>query len=336
LQPGAAYARVARVKEVGSMSRRRYSALQITANSWDEALSLARYLGSRFVFRGQRNATWSLQTRLERECDSVRLAPSSRKSTEDQILEYFGRRIHLYVNALHMDALSLLSLLQHHGGPTRLLDFTRSFYVAAFFALEDAREADQCAAVFACDGIALAIEADVALGTPFAGYLGQDSRPKKVEYVNRVLSERGGISAAQYYPENMIFEDRARKPAVLVVDPDWVHERIDVQQGTFLFPTKLDVSFEANLAYVFGWGEKICFCKASSESWNQINKEAPVALLKLELPYRVRASALSELQRMNVTAQTLFPGLDGFARSQSKHVYTTPFFGNGSFGDGRA
>ena len=36
--------------------------------------------------------------------------------------------------------LEWLALMQHYGAPTRLLDFTRSPYVACFFALEELKK----------------------------------------------------------------------------------------------------------------------------------------------------------------------------------------------------
>ena len=37
-------------------------------------------------------------------------------------------------------------------------------------------------------------------------------------------------------------------PGVVHVIPAWQNERLSVQQGSFLFPFRLDVSFERNLA----------------------------------------------------------------------------------------
>ena len=47
-------------------------------------------------------------------------------------------------------------------------------------------------------------------------------------------------------------------------------------------------------------------------------------LIKIILPEAVRNEAMESLYKMNITAATLFPGLDGFARSMKYHL-TWPF-----------
>ena len=39
------------------------------------------------------------------------------------------------------------------------------------------------------------------------------------------------------------------------------------------------------------------------------------AMIKIVLPRRIHREAIDDLRKMNITAATLFPGLDGFARS---------------------
>lgn len=59
---------------------------------------------------------------------------------EERALRIFRRKanIHLRERGLLDDELHCLALMRHQGSPTRLLDFTKSPYVAAFFALERA------------------------------------------------------------------------------------------------------------------------------------------------------------------------------------------------------
>lgn len=46
----------------------------------------------------------------------------------------------------------------------------------------------------------------------------------------------------------------------------------------------------------------------------------PGLITKIVIPDRLRATVLAELASMNVTAASLFPGLDGFARSMYSHL----------------
>src|ERR1035438_2080011 len=103
-----------------------------------------------WVFRGQANARWSLTTSLERAA-TWRHLPIDH--AESQLISAFKSQAHLYeadVPPLEND-LDWVALMQHHGCPTRLLDFTRSPYIALYFALERA-EANRSCAVWAVNG----------------------------------------------------------------------------------------------------------------------------------------------------------------------------------------
>jgi hypothetical protein len=93
-------------------------------------------LNKDYIFRGHSCASWKLQSILERVLEGK--YESAAKSFEEFALGYFRRRFHLYEKSTisKKNDLEWLSLMQHHGTPTRLLDFTYSPYVALYFAFE--------------------------------------------------------------------------------------------------------------------------------------------------------------------------------------------------------
>jgi len=93
-----------------------------------------------------------------------------------------------------------------------------------------------------------------------------------------------------------------RKPSICPLNPFRLNARLAVQQGTFLVPLDLTCSFQDNF-------------KASvaedPDCWDKIDIVCSKKLI---------TKALSELQRMNITALSLFPGIDGFARSLQHYI----------------
>lgn len=96
------------------------------------------YLRNCFLFRGQRDSDWVLESSFDRWYKGLRTSVD-RIELADKILELFRKeceRANLDSQILG-DDIRVLALGQHHGLPTRLLDWSESPYVASFFALSD-------------------------------------------------------------------------------------------------------------------------------------------------------------------------------------------------------
>ncbi len=84
------------------------------------------------VYRGASNAEWSLLTSLDRLGGEN---PAHTKGhLEEHILRTFIRYSRPYVQQPPLNEWELLVIAQHHGVPTRLLDWSYSPFVAAHFA----------------------------------------------------------------------------------------------------------------------------------------------------------------------------------------------------------
>ncbi|WP_059018830.1 FRG domain-containing protein [Vibrio coralliirubri] len=196
---------------------------EITINSWSDFDKLVTRKNYRkWLFRGQSNYTWSLQSSLSRcfhdseqikKVREVSKTISSYYEHELVMLDKFRCHAHLYLKNLPSkdDTLSWLCLMQHYGAPTRLLDFTFSPYVALYFALE-AGTGD--AAVYLVNHDAL-IEDDV------------DTFDGEPELAYKAL-----------------FERNAGVECLFSFEPKFSNERLLAQQGLLVAPNNLELTHE--------------------------------------------------------------------------------------------
>jgi len=241
----------------------------VRLNSWADFAAVADQLEG-WVFRGQPHQDWplvsSLTRHLARYCPDITLWPLR----EERAIRVFRRKAHVYLQdaAVLDDDLRCLALMQHHGAPTRLVDFTKSPFVAAFFALWHLR----------ADG------AVFALNTPALW----KAAPRFDPGLNRdTIDMRRPGNYQKYFADNS-------QGLVWFGEPNQMDARLVAQSGILVVPGMLDVPLEQLLA----------------------NYDSSEPLLrKFILPAHVREEALRALYRMNITAATLFPGLDGLARS---------------------
>jgi hypothetical protein len=243
----------------------------VRVSKWPEFVAQTDKLQG-WAFRGHLSPEWTLVSSLSRRlmqfCPDKELWPLR----EARAMRVFRRKAHIHLNdrvALD-DDLRCLALMQHHGGATRLLDFTKSPFVAAFFALESAASD---VAVF-------------ALNTPELW-----SRPPDFDQT---------LTRAKIDPRIKGNFDRFfginKFPLLWFGEPSEMDARLIAQSGLFVLPGVLDQPLEQVLAH-YGGSDGL--------------------LTMFLLAPEIRDEAMRALYRMNVTYATLFPDLDGLARSVS-------------------
>lgn len=267
---------------------------EYTICSWEDCRKLFQLL-EHWVFRGQADSSWTLQTTLERgarinNCDAGKLP-----EIEKKIIREFQRRSYNYLDKVPdaENTLEWLSLMQHHGAPTRLLDFSYSYYIALYFSIEQAlRESS----VYCLNKELIYRK---GLNKEKNQYDGQLYEYGTQEYCNYVLSQQ------------------TLSPLVMLIAPFHLHERLSRQQGLFAIPFEGRRSFEYNLALTVDQFRKELpqYRKLDGYENRMDRLQEECALLKVNIPREFHSEIRKELKWMNVTSETLFPDIDGFAKS---------------------
>jgi hypothetical protein len=250
---------------------------EIRIDSWDRFVNTLSPRYSNWAFRGHGDASWPLQSTLTRRFKSACIDRLAWAEQESRILRIFKRKAHLFLDHIpdDRDSFRWLALMQHHGAPTRLLDFTWSYYVAAFFALENATGD---AAIWAVNPPVLSKPLTLSI------------KGQRLQADPSKLGPWIGGNYEQYFLKN-------EHSFVVYGEPYIMNQRLIAQSGTFIIPSTLGEPVEEILSHY-------------------PNPKEVVAKFTL-VTSKLRATAMRKLYGMNISYYTLFPGLDGLARSMS-------------------
>lgn len=247
-----------------------------TLPNWENLAALQK-VG--YAYRGLADFTYKLETSIERMVGGFGWPIKKAIDCERHLLRDFRRHYHHYAKHVpHEDSsLEWMSIMQHHGAPTRLLDFSYSVHVAGFFALEGIR-GSQDAVVWRINQGWVHRESALAFprGSEIRRYILAKMDSKNEKTIGRLM--------------------KSTKRTILMGNPFRLNERLSVQKGVFCWPGDVGTRFEDNLKALRGWNRK-------------------ENVLKIRIPNALRIEGLKSLHYMGISHATLFPGLDGYSRS---------------------
>jgi hypothetical protein len=212
---------------------------------------------------------------------------------EIDVIREFQRKLHLYMDNLpaRADITQWLAIMQHHGAPTRLLDWTYSFWIAVHFATAR-RKPGELTRVWAVNTKEI-LAKQRKLEEEIQEKWTDIPTKKDLPYGNGDAVRDNGLI-------HFLLKKELAKPGVYAVTGFRLNQRITIQQGTFLFPGDVTKSFYQNLL-------------------NTV-PEDDIKTLDFEVSKKLKKEIVMSLRQMNINNAVLFPGLVGFSESLWERV----------------
>lgn len=237
--------------------------------TWNSTIERFR---SNYVYRGISNHDYDLQTSL------VRLGGPFAE-LERHLLRNFKK--YAQGGAVREDSIwNWLAVAQHHGLPTRLLDWTYSPYIALHFATEQLVDVDKDGVIWCVDYV----RAHQKLPAQLYSVLQEEgSNSFTAEMLNR------GVHSLRE------LEEAASSPYVVFFEPPSMDNRIVNQFALFSMMSTAAARLDRWLA------------------------DYPELFHRIVIPASMKWEVRDKLDQSNITERVLFPGLDGLSRWLKRH-----------------
>jgi hypothetical protein len=241
-------------------------------------------LANHYIYRGQSNASWQLETTLQRT-SGKKFQRDFTEKAERYALDNFSARFHLYdrENNEPHSLLEWLSLMQHYGVPTRLLDFTSSPYAALYFGIEGYDFQRQPGFALYC-----------------IDYTGLMNR--SIELIKRQDSRFTETRESIQGKSDKVFDDFIdpfNRNILWVTEPDRLNARIDRQAGCFLVSGNKGMGIEELI---------------ESDSYSDVDCR------KIVLSASIAQNVFALLRKMNISGKSIYGDLGGLARSLALQI----------------
>lgn len=250
---------------------------QLYAGSWNEALQRFR---SPFAFRGLASVDHDLSNSL------TRLAGGKADvgTVELSLLRNFRKYAHAQTSSGVDSIWHWLAVAQHHGLPTRMVDWTYSPLVALHFATEHPAQ-------FNADGIVWCVNFVQA----------NKLLPKRLQSIlDEEHSETLTVEMLSEFTSLRAFDTLAATPFVVFVEPPSLDTRILNQFALFSLTSSPS---------------------ACLDDWL---REHPDLCRRVLVPAELKWEVRDKLDQANINERTLFPGLDGLSRWLERYYLPRP------------
>ena len=232
-----------------------------------------------YVYRGMPNADYKMVTTLRRNCKDLE------RTLEPAILKNFAKYAVIEDPSVANSVWRQMILGQHHGLPTRLLDWTHSALVALHFATSE----ENLEQMSAHDGVIWRIDIDEL----------HSLLPEKYQAIMRAnKAEVFSVDMLTQATDNLTqYDSDMGDHAMVVLEPPSINQRI-VNQYAFFSVIPLPM-------------------RDLEEFLDRCTENTVKYVLDRRLRWRVR----DMLDQLNMSERIVYPGLDGLSKWIARHYF---------------